>query len=87
MAKYIKKKRRKTYIHPNFYPILSFLSAKVVPNEKYCQLGYSTVYFLIFTAHFSASPYLDVKSQYEMSAENTICKSMKKNHVCKYTEN
>ena len=29
-------------------------------NEKYSLVGYSTVYFLIFTAHFSASPFLDV---------------------------
>ena len=62
-------------------------------NKKYSVVSYSTVSFLIFTAHFSASPFLVVKSQYEMSAANTTCKSMKKNQVCKsmknwpYTEN
>ena len=30
---------------------------------------------------------MDVKSQYEMSAENTICKITKKNHVCKSMQN
>ena len=63
------------------------LGKKVVPNEKYSLIGYSTVYFLIFTAHFSASPFLVVKSQYEMSAANTTCKSMKKNQVCKSMKN
>ena len=50
-------------------------------------VSYSTVYVLIFTAHFSASTFMDVKSQYEMSAENTICKITKKNHVCKSMQN
>ena len=59
-------------------------------NESKATLfGSATVYcvFFNFHAHFSASTFMDVKSQYEMSAANTTCKSMKKNHVCKSMQN